>query len=301
MIANLTKKLNFKFRQYQKRSMLKRELKSIKERDEIPLFLIESLDFVVYQHLNQDDKAVVANVEKLRKDILKFKDEVEIIYSPKPGIEQSEDILNVRPKHGEVKTFDAEQIAFKASISQYWGSFLYVLSSRHKSQNMIELGACAGVSGSYLASNPFCKEFITIEGSTQLHTIAEKNIKSVKPDAKIYNGLFDDVLDQILPQLDYKFDFVWIDGHHEKTATLHYFDRLKPHLAKNALVLFDDISWSADMFEAWEEIKNDKGFSLTINLLGQKGLGVWDNSSNFQRRIDFGVDKNSQISKPHGW
>lgn len=40
-------------------------------------------------------------------------------------------------------------------------------------------------------------------------------------------------------------DLAYIDGDHEKVATIRYFERIKPHLNPDAVVIFGDISWVA--------------------------------------------------------
>ena len=86
-------------------------------------------------------------------------------------------------------------------------------------------------------------------------------------------SIFDAALDQILPNLAQTIDVTYIDGNHEKRATLDYFERLKPHLSQNGIVLFDDIHWTTDMEEAWQMITQCHGFSYTIDL-GRIGLGI---------------------------
>lgn len=53
-------------------------------------------------------------------------------------------------------------------------------------------------------------------------------------------------------------DFTSIDEYHDKNATIKYFEQIKPYLTNNAIVVFDDISWSEGMKEAWNMIKKDK-------------------------------------------
>ena len=62
----------------------------------------------------------------------------------------------------------------------------------------------------------------------------------------VITGRFQDVLDDTLADLR-EVDYVFIDGHHDEKATLDYFNRIYPFLSKNAIVLFDDISWSEGM------------------------------------------------------
>src|SRR5690606_17020814 len=54
--------------------------------------------------------------------------------------------------------------------------------------------------------------------------------------------------------LTHNFDLLYIDGNHQKEATLSYFEKLLPTVHNDSVMIFDDIHWSRDMEEAWEEI-----------------------------------------------
>ncbi|MGZ0174357.1 MAG: O-methyltransferase [Planctomycetales bacterium] len=199
----------------------------------------------------------------------------------------------MRPAHGEVMEFDIRRIATHTSIASYWGTFLHLLASSAKSRNILELGTCAGISGCYLSTASECRNFWTIEASEGLANIARQNLAAVTDTATVFNGLFDDILDKFLPDLgDEKLDFVWIDGHHERVATIHYFQRLIPHLSEGAIVLFDDVSWSADMRAGWNELAHWPGFEHTFDLKTLKGLGIWSG--------DGGRPRYESVAKPFG-
>jgi len=81
-----------------------------------------------------------------------------------------------------------------------------------------------------MASSQYCKRFITIEGSTQLAQLARFNLGKLVDNATVINCLFNDGMDKLFPTLESGLDMVHIDGQHEKMATLHYFERVIPHL-----------------------------------------------------------------------
>jgi predicted O-methyltransferase YrrM len=172
----------------------------------------------------------------------------------------------------------ASRIAQVTSVHPYWGMFLYLCASAVGAETILELGSCAGISGCYVASGTHCRRFITVEGSPELARLAEANIRQVASHAEVVNALFDDALDAILPTLGKGLDMAYIDGQHEKRSTLHYFKRLVPHLSSGAVVVFDDIQWSPDMWEAWQELSRWPGVSHAINV-GRFGVCVWDGAA----------------------
>ncbi|NJY64179.1 class I SAM-dependent methyltransferase [Salinimicrobium sp. CDJ15-81-2] len=65
--------------------------------------------------------------------------------------------------------------------------------------------------------------------------------------------------------LTHNFDLLYIDGNHQKEATLTYFEKLLPTIHNNSVMIFDDIHWSKGMEEAWEEIKAHPEVRVTID------------------------------------
>ena len=78
-------------------------------------------------------------------------------------------------------------------------------------------------------------------------------------------GNFDDTLPGIIDTLD-KLDFMFVDGNHQKDATLKYFEWCLPKVHENTLLIFDDIYWSEGMKEAWAQIKAHPQVTVTVDL-----------------------------------
>ena len=74
--------------------------------------------------------------------------------------------------------------------------------------------------------------------------------------------------DLILPKLELNnaLGFVYIDGNHKKEATLSYFNWALEKANEQTIIVVDDIYWSNDMIQAWDEIKENERVSLTIDL-----------------------------------
>jgi len=58
----------------------------------------------------------------------------------------------------------------------------------------------------------------------------------------------------------------FIDGNHRKAPTLDYFNKIMHKTNEYSCIVFDDIHWSREMEEAWEEIKRDDRVKLSIDL-----------------------------------
>jgi predicted O-methyltransferase YrrM len=68
-----------------------------------------------------------------------------------------------------------------------------------------------------------------------------------------------------------KLDLVFFDGNHQKVPTLDYFHHCLTKAHENSIFIFDDIHWSSEMDEAWQQIQGHEQVSLTIDLF-QFGL-----------------------------
>jgi predicted O-methyltransferase YrrM len=153
-----------------------------------------------------------------------------------------------------------------SSTKAKYGLLLHNIMQYCKPGIVIELGTCLGIGTMYLASGYEKSKVFTIEGSTSLASLAEKNLqKSMLQNINLIKGNFDDVLPGLLKE-NGGFDLMFIDGNHRKEAVLNYFHTSLPFANDNSLMIFDDIRWSKGMFEAWKKICKNKNIKLSLDL-----------------------------------
>ena len=143
---------------------------------------------------------------------------------------------------------------------------LYRLAAFSKPTNITELGTCLGITTLYLqAAAPESKVY-TLEGCPQTARVAKEVFaKAGANNIKVITGNFDDTLPDVISGLD-KLDFVYIDGNHQRDATLKYFEWCLPKVHENTLLIFDDIYWSGGMKEAWSQIIANPQVTATVDL-----------------------------------
>lgn len=232
--------------------------------------------FLLTKRLRQEDQSVLNRIEAIRSRMANRDDVyVDIFSSPEPSSSEKVNSQGARPTPGKVKSVSLNWLANTSSVLPYWGAFLYLCVKASRAKTILELGGCAGISGCYMASAKDCNRFISIEGSPALASLAKSNLAEVADNFDVVNALFDSGLDEILPTLEGGLDMVYLDGQHEKTATFHYLERLTPHLNAECILVFDDIRWTPDMWEAWQTLCQCKGMAWTIDL-GRFGVCVWD-------------------------
>ncbi len=237
----------------------------------LPASFEAALGFVAWPVSDGDGRSVVEAVEACRRSIsAREGDGVDVWYSPQPGSWTGSGSEGP-PAPGRPIKLSWPRIAVTGK-DRFEGTLLYLLARGFGSRFGLELGACAGLSARYMAAAPSMLELTTVEGSAGLCEVARETLRS-SPNVAVIHASFSEAIDQVVSRGRQCLDLVFIDGHHERLATIHYFDRLRPCIMSGALVIFDDISWSSDMNLAWEELRFDTAFAHTL-ALGNLGVGV---------------------------
>lgn len=157
--------------------------------------------------------------------------------------------------------------ALSSSKSVKYSKLLYRLAKWHQPKYALELGTALGMSGMYQTIGfGDSAKFITLEGNSLLAAKAQKNFKRLNFNSiEIIEGNFDNTLSIALEKMP-QLDWVFFDGNHKKEPTIRYFHQCLEKASEKALFIFDDINWSAEMQEAWDEIKQHAKVYITIDL-----------------------------------
>jgi predicted O-methyltransferase YrrM len=221
-------------------------------------------DFVT--HVLNDDRRYpeYARIESLRRRLLRD-----------PTILGIED-LGAGSAGGASATRSVADIARHAAKSPRLGQLLFRVARHYGPTTMLELGTSLGLSTAYLAAaaaagpsptagpSPSARLY-TIEGAPAIAAIAEANLRSLGLDVHTLTGNFDDVLPSLLAAVP-PIDLAFVDGNHRLAPTLRYFELLMRHAGRPAVLIFDDIHYSAEMEAAWAAIKADPRVGLTVDL-----------------------------------
>jgi len=152
---------------------------------------------------------------------------------------------------------------------------LFKLIRKFKPSICIELGSCVGISAAYQYSALKLNKkgyLITLEGYEALAKITENNIKKLNiNNTKVVCGLFQDKLGKVLKE-NHPVDYALIDGHHQETATIFYFEQFLPYLAEESVMVFDDICWSDGMKRAYKYIKKNKMVKISLEINNKIGI-----------------------------
>ncbi|MCC6796691.1 MAG: class I SAM-dependent methyltransferase [Candidatus Hydrogenedentes bacterium] len=141
-----------------------------------------------------------------------------------------------------------------------WNFLLFRLIRSFRPLRCLEIGTSIGVSTSFQSAALTLNgagTIETLEGSEDLSRAADRHLSSLGIScARGYIGEFQVTLPEVLRVMG-TIDYAFIDGHLEPTATLRYFEMIKPYLSDNALYVCSWIRWSEGMHSAWNKIIAD--------------------------------------------
>lgn len=173
----------------------------------------------------------------------------------------------------EIEDFGSGSRVFKsqfrtiASIAKTAGSsvkktqLLFRLSRYFNCKKLLELGTALGQGTQALCLGAQNGHVTSIEGSEALFNITKNNLSRCN-NLSLIHGLFKNELPK---RNNHKWDLIFIDGHHDKSATIAYFEALLPNIHNDSLIIFDDIYWSKGMTEAWKNIYNHDQVTVSID------------------------------------
>lgn len=167
----------------------------------------------------------------------------------------------------------SNQLATAFSVPRRWGIFLHLCAEAFEARVVLEMGACVGISGAYLASIPSRPHLVTLEGSQSLAQIAQETVAAVSDRAEVILGPFEQKLMATLERLaetHQTIDVAFVDGHHEEAATQHYVAAISAQLSPTALIILDDIYLYEGMWRAWQNLSSSANV-IAVNV-GRFGL-----------------------------
>lgn len=146
-----------------------------------------------------------------------------------------------------------------------YGPLLYALARELDPDRVLELGTCLGISGAYIAGG-FRNDnrLLTVEGGEPQVGIARETFAElgVSDHTTVRHDRFQDVL---FEGEGPRFGMAFLDGHHNREATLEYFERLYELAEPGAVVVFDDVvGYSEGMDGAWRTIAADPRVELSV-------------------------------------
>lgn len=162
-------------------------------------------------------------------------------------------------------TREISKIAKTAGISPKRAKLLFRVVNYFQPDAILEIGTSLGLATSALALGNPNASITTLEGcgetANQCQLQLQKfNINTVKSIVTEFSTYF-----KTINHKPEAINLIYFDGNHSKKATLDYFECLLPTITNDCVWIFDDIHWSTEMEEAWENIKKHPKVKVTID------------------------------------
>jgi predicted O-methyltransferase YrrM len=218
-----------------------------------------------------EDRAVVERIELVRNLLLT---------SPRP--------LDLSDMPGATTTSISRMAAF--SKPPRWAFLLYRLVREAAPVSCLELGTCVGISAAYQGSALDLNgkgRLVSLEGAKALAAQSRWTLDTLDVSSvEVREGHFSTTLDGAVADLE-PIDYAFIDGNHERDATLEYAELLLDKAAPETIHVFDDINWSEGMADAWASIQANPRYAVTFDLRSV-GIAVASASATTRRTLSIG-------------
>lgn len=230
-----------------------------------------------------EERSWMDRIEKRRASLLTSEKEITVIAygAGKPGSKKTMEEMNAG-----FETKGLVRNICRASKPPFWASILFKMVRCLQPSTIIELGSCVGISASYMSAACALNgkgKLMTLEGSPATAEIAQESLEGLGfRNSSVVVGPFHSTMLGVL-KTEKPIDFFFNDGHHDREAVLLYFEQSLPFLADDAVIVFDDISWSAGMRKAWQTIENDPRVLFTVDL-HDIGIAILGNNPNSKEK-----------------
>ena len=159
---------------------------------------------------------------------------------------------------------EVSRIARVAGISKKRSELLIRLVAYFMPTSILEIGTSLGIGTASMHIGNSKSNITTLEGCPQTLQVAKKQFKKFGFNSvNFVEGDFKTTLPESLKNKTY--DLIYFDGNHQKEPTLNYFKQCLSAIHNDSIFIFDDIHWSKEMAEAWEEIKKHPKVTVTLD------------------------------------
>jgi predicted O-methyltransferase YrrM len=174
----------------------------------------------------------------------------------------------------DVKSGDRLRAPNDVRIAHRIAVFLAHLARQARPRLIVEIGTAFGVSGMYWASaleEIGAGELVTFEPNSTWRQIAELNIAAISPRARLIDGTFEDRVEAAGIAAG-SIDILSIDAIHTPEAVASQLRIAAPFLGEKAVILVDDIRFSAEMYEYWRAISAAPSVEGSLEIESRLGV-----------------------------
>lgn len=216
--------------------------------------------FHIVRFLMRDENSYYcfADIERRREQLLACEDRLDVVdfgsRGSREGKHVSRRVCGIAKTH--LESARVGQLLFR----------LVAFMGEHEKRplEILELGTSLGITTSYLAAADSRNHVMTLEGCGAVLKVAQGVWQTLKlENIEWHEGNIDDTLFTYARK---QLDVVFVDANHTYAATMRYVDHLLPRLTEKGVIAIDDIHYSKEMEQAWQELKADKHVTSSMDL-----------------------------------
>lgn len=213
-----------------------------------------------------------ADIERRRDYLLRCEDELEVVDYGSQGSPEGKRLTR---RVSDIAKTHLES----AAVAQVLFRLVNWIGQQEKHPlEILELGTSFGITTAYLASPDSRNTVTTFEGSGEVLKIAQGVWRALKMEnIRWEEGPIDKTLFNYVRTSDHAhadadktdarwLDIAYLDANHTYEATMRYAALLLPLLPEKGVMVLDDIHYSEEMEQAWEELKADPRVTTSMDL-----------------------------------
>ncbi len=246
--------------------------------------MADVLDEVIAERIAPDEHAHVAAIEARRAELEACEDEITYLdfgAATKYAEQTAEEMYQ-----GVERSRSLGAMCRRSSKPYRGALMLMKLVRRIQPETCLELGSGLGFTAAYQAAALKLNgkgHLVTLEGPASIAAVARATIADLGHGrVSVQVGRWQDTLDAVL-SAHRPFDVAFIDGHHDRDASIGYFEAILPALSDGAVFILDDIRWSQGMLEAWTEISAHPRVNAAIDLVDTGIVQIGDQAKAAER------------------
>ncbi len=145
-----------------------------------------------------------------------------------------------------------------------YADLLFKLVNYYQPSRILEMGTSLGFGTFHLAAGNAKGKVLSIDACTNTQNTARSSLDKFELDnIEFINDTFSHFFKKYHGD---KFDFVFVDGHHDGNALKDYMTTLEKFSHENTIFVLDDIRWSKSMKDAWLELIKMEKYHVSIDL-----------------------------------
>ena len=159
------------------------------------------------------------------------------------------------------------------SVPAIGNLFAYLVEKRNP-EIIVEFGTAFGVSGMYFLAGLNTNKkglLLTFEPNMVWAKLAKENLSQISDRFKLTVGTFEENIDNVLLENQF-IDIAFIDAIHTKEFVIPQLEIVISRSKKGTIIILDDIDFSTNMKNCWEEVSNDNRFISSLSFGDRVGI-----------------------------